>query len=253
MHMYYWKENLTMAALIGISLDDLGIETDSAFTHPETQEEFGYPRAYDFALHLQLHDGSWRQVRDALYPVAVSAFSGREVPLLAFTLHWTEKEDGDSEESIKAALTGLAYDEVVHDAFEDNLTTWAQDLTDSALIRQLAAGSAIRGHKWFLPELSENAYTPLDVLEKLRDRIRTAALLQEIQDTLAAEEALSPELAEMPYLIESVMKYPAISLGLAGYVMECRTSVEVLSRHKQDAWIVRELEVLGLPAQGWDS
>lgn len=88
---------------------------------------------------------------------------------------------------------------------------------------------------------------------KPEDRMLTAALLQEIQTTLAAGEAFSQELAEMPDLTESVLQYPTISFGLVGYLLQRPFPVEDLALHKQDAWVVRELAALGLTAQGWES
>lgn len=73
--------------MVGISLDEVGIDITSTYVPEQTQLDRGFPKAYDFALHLQLNGGSWRQMRDVLHPIAVSAFRGREVPLLGFTLH----------------------------------------------------------------------------------------------------------------------------------------------------------------------
>ncbi len=151
---------------IGINLDDLGIDGDPDFTRPRTQLDEGYPKEYDFALDLHIH-GSWRQMRDALYPIAEKAFRGKETPFLGFTLHWAAREDGDTEESIEAALTGLKYDKAVHEAFEYELEGWGASCSNPEAIRQAMAAASGSVHESFLLALAENEDTPQDVLQML--------------------------------------------------------------------------------------
>lgn len=151
---------------IGISLEDLGIEVGSTYEHPATQENEGFPKEYDFTLDHALL-GSWWQVRDALRGPAESAYEddSRDTPLW-FTLFWAEREDGDTEESIEAALTGVAYDEVVHDAFEQHLRDCATYEGEHGVIRQMVAPGM--PHQEVISEaLATNERTPQDLLEKL--------------------------------------------------------------------------------------
>lgn len=150
---------------IGIGLDDLGIETDSTYTPSWTQSDSGYPKEYDFTLDLHIH-GSWRQMRRALYPVAEAAFRGGESPLLNFTLHWAGR-DNETEESIKAALTGVKYGQTVHEAFENNLEDWAENQSDPSIIRSAMAATSGAEHPTFFQFLAMNECTPGDALQEI--------------------------------------------------------------------------------------
>jgi hypothetical protein len=174
---------------IGISLEDLGIETDAAFTRPETQEDEGFPKEYDFALDLLIHNGSWRQMRDALYPVAEAAFRGRETPLLGLTLHWAGRDDGDTEESIKAALTGLRYDQEFHEALEENLADWARFTDDAALLKRVMSLVAGTDREWIRYEPLGNSWLdPQDV----------RAIFELIKDDRRGPQALAESKAPIP-------------------------------------------------------
>lgn len=151
---------------IGINLNGLGIESDPDYEVPNTQNAVAYPREYDFTLELALL-GSWRQVRGALRGPAESAYKDarRFVPLSLIVL-WAERES-DTEESIRAALTGMDYDQVVHGAFSQHLDNWAGNQSDPSIIRSAIAATSAAEHRSFIQCLAMNDCTPQDVLQEI--------------------------------------------------------------------------------------
>jgi hypothetical protein len=145
---------------IGISLEDLGIETRST-GKPSTPKIDEYPKAYDFASELALY-GSWAAVRDRMLKRLKD--EGYDLGMW-IAIFWT-KAEGETEESIKTRLTGMTYDKEMHEAFKDNLEAWAESLSDPEIIRQAVAAIEGSGPETFLLAVAKNEHTPQDLLEK---------------------------------------------------------------------------------------
>ncbi|MCO4263734.1 hypothetical protein NG697_12510 [Pseudarthrobacter sp. MDT3-26] len=172
---------------IGITLDDLGIDNGSTGNHTTTRKTSGYPKEYDFSLELALY-GSWRDLRDALYVPAEEGFrvDHRETPLW-FALYWAQTEN-ETEESIKAALTGLRYDESVHNSLHEHLYNWARDVVEEDQIRLMVA-PGMPHQEPVRQGLAANESTPQDVLEELK---KDARKCPEMLYALLENPALAP-------------------------------------------------------------
>lgn len=355
---------------IGITLNDMGLNNDPSYTPPPPSGDESYPKEFDFSLHLSLL-GSWWQVCDALRNPGNWAFEDEQrVTPLWFSLNWGPVEN-ESEESIKARLTGLRYSKVVHDAFEQHLYDWAQGESEEDIIRLMVApgmphqesvkqGLAINGctPSDILEELvsdPENRYTllenpnllpgmvrdihdaikddefgpmamarseselPDDVLlelasrdyahdsevpwtlqdkrelsegillaligkcdfrtllenractDKVRDEIekrqsagsslsladreRTMSALERVRSSIKSGRTggIIRRRGEELALLESVQTHPDLTVGLAHLVLERGVTIQELARHRQNEWVVADLETLGLPALEWKS
>lgn len=150
-------------ATIGLTLEDLGLTSTAGATRPAPYVPSEFPKEYDFSLDLLIFEGSWRHVRDSLSQVAYDAYNG-DLPLW-FSIYWAEM-DGETEESIKASLTGVRYDEAIHHAFLEHHLNWAADECDPDLLRQaIAIDSPER--EALREEFASNGCTPEDLLDEL--------------------------------------------------------------------------------------
>lgn len=158
---------------IGIDLADLGIESEDDFTDAAPYDYSEFPKAFDFSLALFIY-GSWRQLRDSLSEAATNRYDRR--PPLHFTMYWAETEN-ETEDSIKASLTGLRYDAPVHEEFKWYLQDWAQFQEDPDCLRQALA--TVSPHQELVREyVAMNLNAPRDVLlELVKDRRLSQLLL----------------------------------------------------------------------------
>lgn len=106
---------------IGITLEDLGIESEPGFKKPGTGATFSDGRKqYDFTLH-RLALGSWRKVRECLLSEAKARSRG-DLPLW-FLLYWGEVES-ETEASIKERLSVLRYSWRYRNLFDEYLCSY---------------------------------------------------------------------------------------------------------------------------------
>ncbi len=201
-NVHFQEEDPMEKAAIGLSLEDLGLESVPGSEPSGDYVPGEYPKEFDFTTALAVL-GSWEVVRDVLGWTAREAYNG-DLPL-HFSLYWTEME-GETEETIKSALTGVRYDKVVYDSFEGHYVKWAasSDL-DVECLRHIAtavADAPAETRRRVQRELAANPNTPADILLGLaKDNKLTRRLL--------ANEELSAEVVRAVARTLFRMNHPA--------------------------------------------
>jgi hypothetical protein len=243
---------------IGISLEDLGIETRSTGKRstPKIDE---YPKAYDFSVALALY-GSWSKLRDGMLKRLKEKGTdlGMWIPIF-----WTKVEE-ETEESIKALLTGMVYDKTIHMSLKDNLEAWVGSQTDPEIIRQAVAAIEGSEHDFLLVAVAKNKHTPQSLLEEfVKDSRFSYALLENpglttqmirdiyamVKNDAAGPQALAGSVAELPAdIIEALSGQMALE-ALKGFSQHLQDYTEEPATEYKDFdfdWTDRTWEVFNV-------
>lgn len=150
---------------ISLTLDDLGIHTSSHDHLEDVRHGNGYPKEYDFTLHRRIL-GSWWQVRNALSRALDNAYKKRPYSKsLRLMVLWAVR-DGDTEETVRAMLTGMDYDEIDHATFDRSLFDWAINTHEEETLR-LMIDPGMPHQETVRKGLAKNEGTPPDILAEL--------------------------------------------------------------------------------------